>query len=175
MLRVIGGAWKGRKLAMPPGRAVRPTSARAREAVFDILAVEEAAFLDLFAGTGAVGIEALSRGAARAVFVERAPAALSVLRLNLETVGAGARAEVRPADVASWTPEGAFDVAFADPPYDEALYALALAAAAAAVAPGGDVVLERAERHPAPRHDALEPLRSYRHGEAVLERYRRRG
>jgi 16S rRNA (guanine966-N2)-methyltransferase len=121
-VRIIAGEWRGRRIQAPPGAATRPTADRVREAWMSAIAPEipGARVLDLFAGSGALGLEALSRGAERAVFVEQAPAALRVLRANLEALGAGGRAEVVPVDalryVAALEP-GAFDLALADPPY----------------------------------------------------------
>jgi 16S rRNA (guanine966-N2)-methyltransferase len=123
-VRVIAGTAKGTRLApVPPG--VRPVSDRAREGVFSSLGdlVREASVLDLFAGTGAMGIEALSRGAARAVFVERAPRAVSAIRENLARTRLADRARVVRASVDGFL-EGSggsgrrFDVVFLDPPYD---------------------------------------------------------
>ena len=90
-MRIIAGTYRSRTLAAPPGMSTRPTSDRLRETLFNVLAprIEGAAFLDLFAGSGAVGLEALSRGAARVTFVERAPAALKVLDGNLARLGIG--------------------------------------------------------------------------------------
>ena len=122
----MSGAAKGRRLASPAGEATRPTPNRVREAVFNSLysmdAIEGARVLDLYAGTGALGIEALSRGAAEAVFVERAPAVAAVLRSNLETTGLADRAAVMVTDadtaLAGLAREGRrFDLALADPPY----------------------------------------------------------
>src|SRR5258707_14629336 len=90
-MRVIAGQWGGRRLAAPPGRATRPTSDRVREALFSILGpLDGERVLDLFAGSGALGLEALSRGAASATLVERAPAALRALRENVAALGADA-------------------------------------------------------------------------------------
>ena len=121
-LRVIGGELGGRRLASPPGRRARPTRAAVREAWFSAIAprLPGARVLDLFAGTGALGIEALSRGAASARFVEADPATWRVLRRNLETLGLGDRATARRMDVfraLEDVGEGEFDVALADPPY----------------------------------------------------------
>lgn len=121
-MRVVAGTAKGRRLQAPAGPAVRPTSDRVREAVFDMLgsldAVRDAAVADLFAGTGALGIEALSRGAARATFVDDAREALDALRVNLVTTGLYAPATVVQADVREWVRTAPrFDLAFADPPY----------------------------------------------------------
>lgn len=127
-MRVIGGERRGRRLAAPDTPAVRPTSDRVREAIFDILfslgGVEGLQVLDLFAGTGALGIEALSRGAATATFVERDPLALRFLAENLISVGlddadASGDATVVRAEVVSWLRHtvARYDLAFVDPPY----------------------------------------------------------
>ncbi len=142
-MRIVGGRHRGRRLLAPPGGAVRPTSDRAREALFNILShgrfaadgipFAEAAVLDAFAGTGAVGLEALSRGAAEAVFIEHDRDALASLRRNIEALGEDARAVVMPGD-ATRPPRGgrACAVAFLDPPYHSGLAAPALEALAAA-------------------------------------------
>lgn len=121
-MRVIAGEAKGRKLASPRTRAVRPTSDRVREAIFDVLsyldAIEDRAVVDLYAGTGALGIEALSRGARSATFVDNDPGALAVIEENLVRTGFTGRAEVVRADAISWSTRGRHhDVAFVDPPY----------------------------------------------------------
>ena len=123
-MRVIAGAFGGRTLRAPAGDATRPTSDRVREALFSMLgALDGARVLDLYAGTGALGIEALSRGAAAAVFVERDPRAVKVLRANLEVLGLGRdRAEVRPGDAGqalrnARTGGEAYDLVLLDPPY----------------------------------------------------------
>ncbi|HEU4725417.1 MAG TPA: 16S rRNA (guanine(966)-N(2))-methyltransferase RsmD [Candidatus Eisenbacteria bacterium] len=122
-LRVVGGALRGRKLDVPD-RGVRPTSERAREAIFDILGpawTAEAAVLDLYAGTGALGIEALSRGAARADFVERDAATARRLRENLAALGVADRARVAVADLDRGDLpaelRGPWNLVFLDPPY----------------------------------------------------------
>ena len=123
-VRVVAGSAKGRKLAAPPGGITRPTPNRVREAVFNSLyslgAIEGARVLDLFAGTGALGIEALSRGAVEAVFVERETAVAAVLRSNLEATGLAEGATVMVQEVDRALDELArrrFDVALVDPPY----------------------------------------------------------
>ena len=125
-IRIVAGTAKGRRLASPPTDATRPTPNRVREAVFNSLysldALEGARVLDLFAGTGALGIEALSRGAAEALFVEHAQAVAAVLRRNLETTGLADRAAVMVTDVDTALTGlaregGRFDLAFVDPPY----------------------------------------------------------
>lgn len=125
-MRVVAGTARGRRLTSPTGRSVRPTSDRVREALFSMLAsradLEGLTVLDLFAGTGALGIEALSRGAAHATFVERDPAAVATVRANLVATGLGAAATVVRDDARRFVgrPGAAFDVAFCDPPYDYA-------------------------------------------------------
>ena len=120
-MRVIAGEFKGRRLHAPRGARTRPTADRVREALFSMLGdVSGARVLDLYAGSGALGIEALSRGAETALFVERDQAALAALRRNLDAVGA--HADVRRQDVLRFLarPEGTFDLVFCDPPYDVA-------------------------------------------------------
>jgi|HubBroStandDraft_2_1064218.scaffolds.fasta_scaffold393940_1 16S rRNA (guanine966-N2)-methyltransferase len=129
-MRIIAGSYRSRTLAAPAGLATRPTSDRLRETLFNVLAprIEGAAFLDLYAGSGAVGIEALSRGASRVEFVERAPAALSVLRTNLARLGVTAGFRIHNRSVGAFlrlSKAGSefnivFDIVFLDPPYDAA-------------------------------------------------------
>ncbi|HEV2336274.1 MAG TPA: 16S rRNA (guanine(966)-N(2))-methyltransferase RsmD [Stellaceae bacterium] len=158
-LRIIGGVDRGRRLVAPPGEAVRPTSDRAREALFNILSHGDFAaggspfadrpVLDAFAGTGAFGLEALSRGASAAVFIEREREALAALRRNLGTLGAEDRAHIVAGD-ATRPPRAILEctVAFLDPPYRSGLAAPALGALAAAGWLSADalVVIELAAR-----------------------------
>jgi 16S rRNA (guanine966-N2)-methyltransferase len=122
-MRVVAGEARGRALQAPPGRGTRPTSDRVREAIFDVLgsmaAVEGAVVADLFAGSGALGIEALSRGAAHVSFVDREQRAVATIRANLAATGfARPRAEVVRADVLRWLDSAApVDLVFCDPPY----------------------------------------------------------
>jgi 16S rRNA (guanine966-N2)-methyltransferase len=121
-MRVIAGAYKGRPLKAPPGRATRPTSDRVREALFSILGdVGGLHVLDLYAGSGALGIEALSRGAAEAVFVESSRRAAEVIRANLRAVG-DPPATIRTEDALAHLARdvGPYDLVFADPPYSSA-------------------------------------------------------
>lgn len=142
MLRVVAGLHRGRRLAAPPGEATRPTSDRVRQAVFDMLwhapwagraAVEGALVLDAFAGTGAMGLEALSRGAARACFIEQDRVALAVLRQNIAALREEPRCLVLPGDAlrprAAPAPCG---LVFLDPPYGKDLVPRAVAALAGA-------------------------------------------
>lgn len=120
-MRVVAGEFKGRRLAAPRGTRTRPTADRVREALFSMLGdVGGARVLDLYAGSGALGIEALSRGAAAAVFVERDPRALAAIERNLAPLGADA--EIVRQDVRRWLAGavGPFDLVFCDPPYDSA-------------------------------------------------------
>src|ERR1700685_1933701 len=130
-MRIIAGRFRSRTLEAPAGLGTRPTSDRRGEALFNVLAprMEGARFLDLYAGSGAVGLEALSRGAASVEFVERAPAALAVLKKNLARLGltegfrihgAGVGTVLRKMKPATSNPDAAFDVVFLDPPYDAA-------------------------------------------------------
>jgi len=119
-MRVIAGELRSRRLKSIPGLATRPTPDRLRETLFDILGsrVEGAVFLDAYAGTGAVGIEAISRGAARAIFIERSKAAQRVLRENLARLGIEGRAVVALGAAASLIPRYKAGIVFLDPPYE---------------------------------------------------------
>lgn len=154
-MRVIAGEWGGRRLQAPPGDATRPTSDRVREALFSVLGerVTGARVLDLFAGSGALGIEALSRGAAAVTFVDSAPAALKALRANLDALGA--EAEVRRQDAGRFLAgasreEREYDLAFLDPPYRLAgrLGGELSAILPAVLAPEGLVIAESDRREP---------------------------
>jgi 16S rRNA (guanine966-N2)-methyltransferase len=130
---VVGGEYGGRRLVPPADSRVRPTADRVREAWMSILAADlpGARVLDLFAGSGALGLEAISRGATSADFVEISPRSLAALRTNIEALGAGARAVVHRADALRFIDglsADAYDVAFADPPYSTG-HALRLASA----------------------------------------------
>lgn len=132
-VRIIGGAWRGRKIRFPPVAGLRPTPDRVRETLFNWLApvIGGARCLDLFAGCGALGLEALSRGAAQVVFVEKNPAIAKHLSALAATLAPG-QAEVAIGDAHRWLkgqPQG-FDVVFLDPPFDSALLDGALAALA---------------------------------------------
>ncbi len=155
-IRIIAGELRGRRLGVPRGEAVRPTSERAREALFNILVhrgpgLEGVRFLDLFAGTGAVGIEALSRGAAEVVLVENGPEALPVLRANLERLPVAGRVRLLETDATllGRAPRP-FDLVFLDPPYRSGLAAPTLARLVAGdwIAPGGQVIVELPAREP---------------------------
>jgi 16S rRNA (guanine(966)-N(2))-methyltransferase RsmD len=130
-MRVIGGEFRSRRLKSLPGAATRPTPDRLRETLFDILAprIEGVSFLDAYAGTGAVGIEALSRGASHAFFLEKNRAALDVLRENLAALNLESRATVVTGPVVLTLPHHRAEIVFLDPPYDlEREYAAVLEA-----------------------------------------------
>src|SRR6188472_2795320 len=121
-MRIVAGQWRGRTIEAPPGRNVRPTLDRVREAWMSILQSEipGARVLDLFAGSGALGLEALSRGAAAADLVEHSAASLAALKANIAMLGAGENARVVRADALRFVNTlrpGTYDIAFADPPY----------------------------------------------------------
>lgn len=184
-MRIAGGEWRGRNLRVPGGDAVRPTQDRVREALFSMLqgAVEGAKVLDLFAGSGSVGIEALSRGAASATFVELAPRHLACLQANLAQVKAETRAQVVRADVYAWLgsaacAQGGFDIAYADPPYalgEERGYArvLALLAERNVVKPGGLFIAEMKAHQTPDSSPFWELCRDRAYGQTRLAVYRR--
>jgi len=127
-MRIVAGQWRGRRLVAPRGDVARPTADRVREAWMSIVNpwLADARVLDLFAGSGALGIEALSRGAVSADFVESAAPSLEAIGENLASVGAGEEARVHRADALQFIAglhAHAYDVAFADPPYDRGLAA----------------------------------------------------
>ena len=175
-LRVTGGRLGGRRLRAP-SRGVRPTADRVREAVFARLGdLEGAAVLDLYAGSGALGVEAASRGAASVVFVERAPATRAVLRANLDALGLG-DSQVIAADaaraVAQLGREGRrFDLVLVDPPWasGEAARALEALVAAGVLAPQALVVVEHGRRHSLPVVRGLAVRDERRYGETLVTR-----
>lgn len=154
-MRIVGGRFRGRPLAAPRTGAIRPTSDRLRESVFNVLVhaygdpVEGARVLDLFAGTGAMGLEALSRGAAEAVFVDDSAEARGLIRANVEALGLGGVTRLFRRDATRLGPLGKaapYDLVFCDPPYGKGLAERALAAAAAGgwLAAGALCVVEEA-------------------------------
>ena len=184
-MRIVGGKHKGRKLLAPEGSEVRPTSDRAREALFDILAhgrlsdgpaFEGALVLDAFAGTGAFGLEALSRGARRVTFIEKDRAVRALLQQNIAALGEERQAAIIGGDAAK-PPRatGASSLAFLDPPYREGLAAPALAALAAAgwFAAGALVIVELATREDLALPEGFELIEERRYGAAkfVFLRY----
>jgi 16S rRNA (guanine966-N2)-methyltransferase len=185
-MRVIAGTLRRRTLEAPAGLATRPTSDRLRETLFNVLAprMEGAWFLDLYAGSGAVGIEAASRGAKTVVLVERAEPALKVLRANLEKLGLRGAVRVEAVNVAAFLrrvrPESAamrFDVVFLDPPYeavDEYATALGLLGGSAAglLSEGAVVIAEnRRKQNLEEQYGVLRRTRVLEQGDAALSFY----
>ena len=176
-MRIVAGAARGRRLATPAS-ATRPTSDRTREALFNTLAgyvqLDGARVLDLYAGTGAVGLEALSRGADEAVLVESNRKALDVIRRNVETVGqAGARVVGRAVNAyLADPPEQPFDLVFADPPYaaESLTWIPAVVADPAWLTPDAVIVIERDARSGSPFSgiESVTPVREARYGDTVL-------
>jgi 16S rRNA (guanine966-N2)-methyltransferase len=176
-MRVIAGTLKGRRLAAPTWEGLRPTSDKLRETLFNVLArrVPGARVLDGFAGTGAVGIEALSRGAAHVTFVESDRRALALIRRNLAACGveAGVTLAAGPfaATLGRLAADAVFDVIVLDPPYDLPDVASALDAAARRLAPEGVLVLERASRREPEAPPRLVRTRDLKSGDSTLTFY----
>lgn len=187
-MRIIAGKWGGRQLAAFRAPNVRPTTDRVREAVFSAVHAalmrrgedfEDVCVADLFAGTGALGFEALSRGAASLTLVESSRRAVAVIRKNIESLQAGGQARLIARDVLEWLGEEeaespACGLVFADPPYGLGKDAqlLDLIARSAKVAPGALVVMERGARNPAPEPPAgLETIRSREYGDTAVDFY----
>jgi 16S rRNA (guanine966-N2)-methyltransferase len=172
-MRVIAGVARGTALAAPRGSHTRPITDRVKETLFGILGdrVLDARVLDLYAGSGAVGIEALSRGAAACLFVEQDRAALVALRSNLERSRLQDRAEVVADDVARFVGRAAaasWDLVVVDPPYAERAILAPLARLAAILGPGATVVVKHFWRTPPPPVPGLVTVRERRFGETML-------
>ncbi|MCS6922064.1 MAG: 16S rRNA (guanine(966)-N(2))-methyltransferase RsmD [Elioraea sp.] len=182
-MRIIAGAHRGRRHGAPEGLSTRPTSGRLRQALFDMLRhapwggrqrIEGARVLDAFAGSGALGLEALSRGAAEAVFLESDPAALAALRANIAACREQRRARVLAADaLAPPRADSPCGLLFLDPPYGRGLLAPALSALSRAgwVAPGAIVVVETAAGAPEELPRGCAPLAERRHGAGMVRVY----
>jgi len=179
-MRIVAGEFRGRALAAPPGAGTRPTSDRARQAIFNILehapwsdGVRDKRVIDLFAGSGALGFEALSRGAAFCLFVETDEAARGAIRETVDAFGLFGRTRVHRRDatdlgVRPGADGPAFEVAFLDPPYGKGLGEAALARLAAGgwLAPGALAVFERGADEPAFAVEGFEPLDARDYGAA---------
>ena len=157
-MRIVAGEWRGRKLDAPAGLATRPTADRVRETLFSMLfsrigSLEELRVADLFAGSGALGFEALSRGAASVVFVDQDRAALDAIRANAARLGAIDRVRIMPGSALALPGAQPFDLIFADPPYATGSGTACVAAVAAAgwLASAGWMSVETA------RADSVEP------------------
>jgi 16S rRNA (guanine966-N2)-methyltransferase len=180
-MRIVAGTWRGRALVAPPGQATRPTADRVRQALFDMLLhapwagrgmIEGASVLDVFAGTGALGLEALSRGAAHATFIERDRAALITLRTNIAACRAQDLATVLAIDTQATPPGEPAGVIFLDPPYHQDLVPRALAhlRTAGRIASNALIIAETARDEPP---CTVTPLLAERlHGAARLSIWR---
>ncbi len=170
-MRIIAGAAKGRRLAAP-GQGTRPMTGRARESIFSILAdrLPGAFVLDLFAGSGSLGLESLSRGASDVVFVEAGRRAAKVLRENIERVGLGGSVLERDVSRFLRSHVGRYDVIFADPPYgdDDAKVQSVLELLDTVLCTGGLVVLHRQARSAVELPDFLRTVDERRYGDAVI-------
>jgi 16S rRNA (guanine966-N2)-methyltransferase len=184
-MRITGGRWRSRALKAPRGTATRPTSDRVREALFSMLASDgllgqgdgEVRVLDLYAGSGALAFEALSRGASAAVLVEQARDAVAVIRQNARDLDADRQIQVLDTKVerALTKIEGPFGLVFLDPPYADVKtsgFASVLAGACSLLAPDGALVLEHSSSDAAPVIPGAELDRSRRYGDTTLTLYR---
>jgi len=186
MMRIIAGKWRGRTIHAPDTMETRPILDRAKVVLFDMLGHRLAlpgqlppiAVLDLFAGSGALGIEALSRGASWADFVDKSREYCTLIRQNLKRTGFSERAAVHcmAASQAIKTLERQYDVVFVDPPYEDASTDSVVAELAAGklLAPGALVVVSHGNRHPlADSHGTLVSFKSRRYGDTFIAMYRR--
>lgn len=177
-MRVITGSARGRTLKALEGDSVRPTSEKVKEAVFSIIQfeIEGRRVLDLFAGSGQMGIEALSRGAAACVFVDSGKDAVKIIKHNLEHTGLGGNASVMQTDVFSFlrTSRQTFDIVFLDPPYAQGYIPKVLPPAAESVNEGGVIICEApfGEELPETAGD-MGLYRSYKYGKTSITVYRR--
>jgi 16S rRNA (guanine966-N2)-methyltransferase len=177
-MRVTGGIGKGRKLKVPPGSHVRPTSDKVKQALFNILGekVKGGAFLDLYAGAGGVGIEALSRGAGKVVFIDDSRDSLQAVRRNVEETGFGERAQVIPhrAETFLRKTNERFDIVFLDPPYSlELEIPLALVSDSEILNPDAIVVGEHFKKQPSPKQAGrLTLYRETQYGDTILAFYK---
>jgi 16S rRNA (guanine966-N2)-methyltransferase len=184
-MRIVGGRFRGRAIAAPPGTGTRPTSDRVREALFNILAhgvegfgLEGARVLDLFAGSGALGLEALSRGAAYCLFVEDNADARGAIRQNIESLGLTGASKLWRRDATKLGPASPmqpFQLLFADPPYGKGLGEAALGAALAGdwLAPSSICVLEERADAPLAAPEGLEALDTRVYGDTALHFFRK--
>ena len=173
-MRIIAGEFKGRRLKAPDWGGLRPTSDKLRETLFNIVAprVPNAQVLDLFAGTGAMGLESLSRGAARAVFVERDQRAARLIAHNAELCGVSKRCVIIRDSVERALQyqivDDLFNLVVLDPPYAFEPLAPVISAAARRLAPGGLLILEHASRRAVPEVEAVRAVRTVRSGDSAL-------
>ncbi len=177
-MRIISGSARGRRLFAPEGMDVRPTTDKVKESLFSIIQFElaDAAVLDLFAGTGQLGLEALSRGAAKAVFVDSSAKSLAVVKKNVELCGFSAVARLARTDAFSYLSraEERFDIVFLDPPYHNGLCAKAFELLPAVLAEGACVICETQADEPLPdRFGDFSLAKAYKYSAIRLSVYRR--
>ena len=180
-MRVIGGKYRGRRLRAPAGQDVRPTSDRLRETLFNIIAprIEGSRFLDLCAGSGAVGIEAISRGAASVTFIDRSRRACSVIESNLAALGVTSNATIINRDAVGALKRMAedsekFDIIFFDPPYASEIYSQVMRGLSAShlLGPEALVITEhRAKSPPESEYGELRIYRQVKQGESAIAFY----
>lgn len=175
-MRVITGKARGKRLAALDGNDVRPTTDRVKEALFDILQfrIEGRRFLDMFAGSGQIGIEALSRGAKSAVFIDSSKDSVKVIEKNIDSSGVSSDAKVICADAVHYVSSTAdvFDVAFIDPPYYSEILLTALEKAAAVMPKTGVIICEHLKEANLPEIVGdFKKIKEYRYGRVFLTRY----
>lgn len=176
-MRIITGKARGKRIVTLEGRDVRPTTDRIKESLFNILQfeLEGRRFLDLFAGSGQIGLEAVSRGARQAVLVDNAKASLDVIRQNIKNSGLSEQVELVSASFDSYLlrKDGKFDLAFLDPPYQTGLLQQALPMVVERMNPGGTILCEHpvVEILPETVGDFVQE-RSYKYGKIMLTKYR---
>ena len=176
-MRVTGGIGKGKRLKVPSGSRVRPTADKVKQALFNILGsrVIDAVFLDLFAGAGGIGIEALSRGAGRVVFVDLSKESFAIIKQNIERLGFSDRARIFRSNAVTFLkkPSEQYDIVFLDPPYTEDIEPLLeQIASAQIVRQDGIVVAEHFKKQPSPQEaGVLKLIREACYGDTVLAFY----
>lgn len=178
-MRVITGSARGRRLATREGNAVRPTPENVKEALFSMIQfeIEGRRVLDLFAGSGQLGIEALSRGASEAVFVDESKESAKIVQQNVETCGFQDAARIENMDFAAYLMRNGkpFDLAFLDPPYRTGLLQKALPMTAERMNPGGTIVCENPSDEEMPETaGSFQRISSHRYGKIILTLYRRK-
>ena len=179
-MRVITGTARGRKLVTPEGLEVRPTSDMAKEAIFSSIQyeVENCEMLDLFAGSGQMGVEALSRGARSVTFIDSDPKSIAAVKTNLKNCGFMEKSKVALMDSLSYIKNttAAFDIAFLDPPYGKEIIDAVLPFVAEKMKPYGVIICETERKEELPKEAGdFEIRKEYRYGKAKVTVYRRKG
>jgi 16S rRNA (guanine966-N2)-methyltransferase len=180
-MRIIGGSAKGRRIKSPLGSALRPTSDQVREAIFDIIgpSIEDARFLDIFSGTGSVGIEALSRGARNVTFVDNKASSVELIKMNLEKCGFDKNFEILLCDAVQAITtlsnrQRRFEYIFIDPPYnsDLAVKCLEMLSAKGLLVPSTSVLVEHSDKKDIPEKiSGFVSQREYKYGDTMVRLY----